>query len=189
MYLPQREQFVTGMTLVARTRSEPRSVLAAIREKVREIDPEMPLFDARTMEDHMGIALMPARLGGSVLGLFGALGLALAAVGIYGVTAHSVARRRRELGIRVAMGADRSSVLRLVLGEGMRLAALGAAIGLAGALGAARLVSGLLYGVSALDPVAFVAVPLVLVSVALLAVWLPARRAAGADPMRALRAE
>jgi ABC-type antimicrobial peptide transport system permease subunit len=141
------------------------------------------------MEDHMGIALLPARLGGTVLGLFGLLGLTLAAVGIYGVTAYSVASRKRELGIRVAMGADRSSVLRMVLGEGLRTTALGVALGLAAALGAAQLVKGLLYDTSSFDPVAFVGVPVVLAAVALLAVYLPARRAAGAEPMRALRAE
>jgi predicted permease len=189
MYLPQRELFTTGMSLVARTRSDPAAVLRAVQGTVRAMDPEMPVFDVRTMEDHMGIALLPARLGGTVLGLFGILGLTLAAVGIYGVTAYSVARRRRELGIRVAMGADRSSVLRMVLSEGMRTTALGVAIGLAAAAGAARLVSGLLYDTSAFDPFAFVGVPAVLAAVALLAVYVPARRAAGLEPMRSLRAE
>ncbi|HUP22513.1 MAG TPA: ABC transporter permease [Thermoanaerobaculia bacterium] len=189
MYLPQRELFTTGMSLVARTRSDPAAVLRAVQGAVRAMDAEMPVFDVRTMEDHMGIALLPARLGGAVLGLFGILGLTLAAVGIYGVTAYSVARRRRELGIRVAMGADRSSVLRMVLSEGMRTTALGVAIGLAAAAGAARLVRGLLYDTSAFDPVAFVGVPAVLAAVALLAVYVPARRAAGLEPMRSLRAE
>ena len=114
----------------------------------------------------MGIALMPARLGGSVLGLFGVLGLVLAAVGIYGVMAYSVAQRQRELGLRVALGADRVSVVRQVLGEGLRLALIGAAIGLIAAVGAAQLVSGMLYNVDALDPVAFVLVPVILISVA-----------------------
>jgi predicted permease len=189
MFLPQRELFTTGMSLVARTRSDPGATVRTLQEIVRSLDAEMPVFDVRTMEDHMGIALLPARLGGTVLGLFGLLGLTLAAVGIYGVTAYSVARRKRELGIRVAMGADRSSVLRLVLGEGLRTTALGVALGLAAALGAARLVRGLLYDTNAFDPVAFVGVPVVLAAVALLAVYLPARRAAGAEPMRALRAE
>ena len=137
----------------------------------------------------MGIALLPARLAGSVLGFFGLLGLLLAAVGIYGVMAYSVSQRKRELGIRVALGADRSSVLRLVLREGMRLALIGTAIGLAGALGASRLVAGLLYNASPLDPVAFVGVPLTLLAVAALAVYLPARRAAGVDPIGALKSE
>ena len=137
----------------------------------------------------MGMALMPARLGGSVLGLFGVLGLLLAAVGIYGVMAYSVAQRNRELGIRVALGADKPVVLKQVLGEGMKLAVVGAVLGLAGAAGAARLVQGLLYNVSAFDPTAFVTVPLVLVGVAAFAVYLPARRAASVDPMKALKSD
>ncbi|HVS16785.1 MAG TPA: ABC transporter permease [Thermoanaerobaculia bacterium] len=189
MYLPQRERFTTGMTLVARSAGDPQALLQTIRGTVRAMDADMPVFDVRTMEDHMGVALMPARLGGTVLGLFGLLGLALSAVGIYGVMAYSVARRRRELGIRIALGADRGTVLRSVVGQGMRLALLGTALGLLGAAGAARLVEGLLYNVSAFDPVAFVGVPLLLVSVALLAVYLPARRAAGVEPMRALRVD
>jgi ABC-type antimicrobial peptide transport system permease subunit len=164
-------------------------VLQRIRETIRAADPDMPVFDVRTMEDHMGIALLPARLGGSVLGLFGLLGLVLAAVGIYGVMAYSVAQRTRELGIRIALGSDRGDVVRLVLREGMRLAALGVALGLLGALGASRLVRGLLYGVSPLDPLAFSIVPLTLVAVAAVAVYLPARRAASVDPIRALKTE
>ena len=177
------------MILVARTSGDPQAVMERMRQLVRAADPDMPVYDVRSMEDHMGIALLPARLGGSVLGIFGLLGLTLAGVGMYGVMAYSVSQRRRELGIRVALGADRRSVLRLVLGEGMRLAALGTAIGVVGALGAARLVAGLLYNVSALDPVAFVGVPLLLVCVAALAVYLPARRAAAVDPIGALKAE
>jgi predicted permease len=189
MWLPNRELFATGVTLVARTSTNPAPVLQSIRRIVHSADPDMPVFDVRTMEDHMGIALMPARLGGSVLGLFGVLGLALAAVGIYGVMAYSVAQRKRELGIRVALGADKATVLRQVLGEGMRLALLGTVLGLAGAAGASRLVKSLLYNVSSLDPVAFVGVPLILVGVAAVAVYLPARRAAGVDPMKALKTE
>jgi ABC-type antimicrobial peptide transport system permease subunit len=137
----------------------------------------------------MGVALLPARLGGSVLGVFGLLGLTLAAVGIYGVMSYSVSQRKREIGIRVAMGADRATVLRLVLEEGMRLALTGALIGVVGAFGAARLVQGLLYDVSLVDPIAFAGVPIVLIAVATLAVYLPARRAAAVDPMKALKAD
>jgi ABC-type antimicrobial peptide transport system permease subunit len=189
MLLPQRELFESGMYVVARTAGDPQAVLRRIRELVRAADPDLPLFDVRTMEDHMGIALLPARLGGSVLGLFGVLGLLLAAVGIYGVMAYSVAQRSRELGIRVALGADRGSVLKLVLGEGLRLTAVGTVLGLLGAAGAARLVQGMLYNVSALDPVAFVGVPMLLVGVATLAVYVPARRAARLEPMRVLKSE
>jgi predicted permease len=189
MYLPNREVFHSDLTLVARTGGDPRVVLSRVQELVRAVDPDMPVYDVRSMEDHMGIALLPARLGGSVLGIFGLLGLVLAAVGIYGVMAYSVSQRTRELGIRVAMGADRRTVLRLVLGEGLKLALIGTALGIVGAFGAARLVQGLLYDVSAFDPVAFGGVPLVLLMVATLAVYLPARRAASVDPMRALKSE
>jgi ABC-type antimicrobial peptide transport system permease subunit len=141
------------------------------------------------MENHMGFVLLPARLGGSVLGMFGLLGLLLAAVGIYGVMAYSGSQRRRELGIRVALGADPSTLLRLVLGEGMKLVMIGTVLGLVAALGTAQLVQGLLYNVEAIDPVAFTTVPLLLVGVAALAVYLPARRAASVEPMRALKAD
>jgi predicted permease len=189
MYLPQRERFSSGMSLVARTASDPQEVLQDIRAIVRNADPDMPVFDVRSMEDHMGLALLPARLGGTVLGLFGFLGLILAAVGIYGVMAYSVAQRKRELGIRVAVGADRARVVRLVLGEGMTLAVIGSALGLAGALAASRLVASLLYNVSAFDPLTFIGVPVLLVGVAFLAVYLPARKAAGIEPMRVLKTD
>lgn len=189
MFLAQRQRHLTGMTLVARTKGDPQVIMQRIREIVRAQDPDLPVYDVRTMENFMGTALMPARLGGSVLGLFGLLGLVLAAVGIYGVMAYSVAQRRREIGIRVALGADRGTVIWMVLREGLRLTLLGAVIGLVAAAAGARLVKGLLYGVGTLDPVAFTAVPLVLVAVAALAVYLPARGAARADPMRVLKSE
>ncbi len=189
MYLSSHERFNSDMTIVARTPSDPQGALQAIQRLVRDADPDMPLYDVRTMADHMGIALLPARLGGSMLGIFGLLGLALAAVGIYGVMAYSVSQRRRELGIRVALGADRDNVVRMVVTEGMRLAIMGTVIGLVGAVAAAQLVKGLLYDVQPIDPIAFTGVPLLLIAVSGLAVYLPARRAARADPMRALKSE
>jgi predicted permease len=189
MYFPHRERFSFSMTLLARARTDPQAVTGGIQRIVREMDSDMPLYDVRTMEDHMGIALLPARLGGEVLGGFGLLGLLLAAVGVYGVMAYSVAQRTRELGIRMAVGANRSSVVRLVLAEGMKLAVIGTVLGLVGAAGASQLIKGMLYNVNALDPVAFLGVPLVLISVAALAVYLPARRAASVDPMKALKTD
>jgi predicted permease len=189
MYISHSERFVTDMTVIARTPTDPQAALRQIRSIISSADPDLPLYDVRTMEDHMGFVLLPARLGGSVLGMFGVLGLLLAAVGIYGVMAYSVSQRRRELGIRVALGADRATVLRLVLGEGMRLALIGTVLGLLGAVGAAQLVKGLLYNVEAIDPVAFTTVPLLLVAVAALAVYFPARRAASVEPMRVLKSD
>ncbi|MDX1393269.1 MAG: ABC transporter permease [Gemmatimonadota bacterium] len=189
MYLPERKHFRSSVSVVARTNGAPDLALRRIRETVRALDPDMPVYDVRTMEDHMGLALLPARLGGSVLGMFGILGLILAAVGIYGVMAYSVAQRTKEIGVRVALGADRGRLVRLVLREGMKLAVIGTVLGLLAAAAAARLVSGMLYNVSSLDPVAFVGVPLLLTGVAALAVYLPARRAARLDPIRALKTE
>ncbi|MDT8342595.1 MAG: ABC transporter permease, partial [Longimicrobiales bacterium] len=189
MYFPQRQLFDAATTVVARTQGDPAAVLGRIRSLVREIDPDLPVYDLRSMEDHMGFALLPARLAGIVLGLFGVLGLTLAAVGIYGVMAYSVSQRRRELGIRMALGAQRTQVEGMVVREGMRLAVAGAVLGLAGAVGAGRLVQGMLYNVSPLDPLAFTVVPLTLLAVAAAAVYLPARRAARADPVRALKSE
>jgi len=189
MYFPHLERFSFPMILYARTRMDPQAELGRIRTIVREMDSNMPLYDVRTMEDHMGIALLPARLGGEVLGGFGLLGLLLAGIGVYGVMAYSVARRTKEIGIRVAMGADRSSVIRMVLGEGLTLAGIGTVVGLIAAAVASQALKGMLYNVNALDPIAFMGVPLVLVSVAAIAVYLPARRAASVEPMKALKTD
>lgn len=189
MYLTHADWFRFAMSLVARTTSPPEGVLRGIRGIVRTLDGDMPLYDVRTMEDHMGTALLPARLGAAVLGIFGTLGLVLAAVGIYGVMSYSVVQRTRELGIRIALGATTASVVRQVLSEGMRLTAVGMGIGLLGAAGAAQLVKGLLYNVGPLDPVSFLGVPTLLIAVAAAAVLLPARRAASVAPVKALKTE
>jgi predicted permease len=189
MYLPERERFRSALSMVVRTPANPDVVLGRVREIVRGIDPNMPVFDVRTMEDHMGIALLPARLGGSVLAIFGFLGLALAAVGIYGVMAYSVAQRQRELGIRVALGADSLTVIQLVLKDGLTLAVIGIAIGLVGAAGTSQLVKGMIYNVRAIDPIAFSAVPAMLLVVAAVAVYVPARRAAEVEPVQVLKVD
>ncbi len=189
MYLPYAQGFRHTMTLHVRTAGEPAGMIPQLRRDIRALDPDVPLYDVRTMNNHLGIALLPARLGGVLLGIFGVLGLILAAIGIYGVMAYSVARRSREIGIRMALGAGRSEVVGMVLKQGGRLILIGTGLGIAGGLGVGTLVESLLYGVSAADPVTFVAVPAILVAVALLATYLPARRAAAVDPMAVIRAE
>ena len=135
------------------------------------------------------LALMPARLTGAVLGIFGLLGLGLAAIGLYGVMSYTVAQRTREIGIRMAIGAGRGDVIRLLMRQGLALVAFGTGIGLAFAVGAAKLARSQLYGSGGFDMITFAAVPIVLLSVAALAIWIPSRKASGVDPVMALRRE
>ena len=177
------------VTLVARTRGDPRAVLNALRAEVQKLDPAVSVYSMKTLKEHMGISLFPARMAAIALGSFGVLALILAAVGIYGVMSHVVAGRTREIGLRMALGAQFADVQRLILRQGMLLAAIGSGVGLIIAFGGARLMKSLLYGVSASDPLTFSFVAMVLLGVALLACWIPARRATRIDPMIALRAE
>jgi predicted permease len=188
-YYPQAQLWNSAMNIHVRTATDPASIAPRLRAEVAALDENLPISSVRTMNDLMGVALLPARLAGSVLGVFGLLGLVLAAVGMYGVMSYSVAQRTREIGIRMAVGAASGQVVSLVVRQGVTLVLLGAGIGLAGALGASQLVRGMLYGGSALDPLTFIGVPLVLLGVAMLAIWIPARRAATVDPMVALRME
>ena len=139
------------------------------------------------MTRHLGLALMPARLAGSALGVFGLLGLVLASVGMYGIMSYTVSQRRREIGIRMAVGAAGGDVVRMIMRQGLSLVVVGAVIGIAGALGASRLLRGILYSPSVVDPTTFISVPLLLTAVAALASWLPALRASSVDPLEALR--
>jgi putative ABC transport system permease protein len=164
-------------------------LLAAVQHELLAVDPALPGFFARTLEQQISLAFLPARLAGIVSAAFGLLALALATVGIYGVVAYSVAQRTREMGIRLALGATPGDVLRLVLGQGMRLVALGIVIGAAGALGLAQLVGGFLYDVHAADPGSYLAATALLTAMAIVSCYLPARRATRVDPMAALRHE
>lgn len=176
-------------TMLVRTTVQPETVIGAIRSEIRALDPNLPVTDVKTLREHMNLSLFPARAVAALLAAFGLLALALAAIGIYGVMAYSVAQRTREIGIRMALGAQRSDVLRLMLRQGMTLAAIGMGIGLATALVLTRLLSGLLYGVSSTDAVAFAGVSLLLGLVVLVACFIPASKAAKVDPMVALRYE
>jgi macrolide transport system ATP-binding/permease protein len=177
------------ITLHVRTASPPRSLLDAVQRDVNAVAPEWSLLNARTMEEQIGVSLLPQRVAGGVLTLFGIVALALAAVGLYGVVAYSVASRSREIGVRVALGARRVDVIRLVLRQGVVLVLIGLSIGVPAAWAVTRLLSGFLIGATATDLIAFGAASLMLASTALLASWIPARRAAAVDPVAALRRE
>jgi macrolide transport system ATP-binding/permease protein len=189
MYLSVAQHFNASRIVLVRTLGDPAAFAPTLRAEVAALDPAMPLSDVRTMEAHLGIALLPARLTGVVLGIFGLLGLGLAAIGIYGVMSYAVSQRTREIGIRMAIGAARGDVVRLLMQQGLGLVASGLAIGLVLALGAAKLASSQLYGSGGFDVLTFAVVPVVLIGVAALAIWIPSRKASGLDPVDALRME
>jgi predicted permease len=188
-YLAQAQHWREGMSIVVRTTGDPQQVAPVLRSAVAAFDETLPVSDIRTMTKHLGIALLPARLAAAALGVFGLLGLVLASIGMYGVMAYTVSQRRREIGIRMAIGAAGRDVVGMIMRQGLSLVIVGAAIGIGGALAASRLLRGVLYSPSVVDPVTFAGVPLLLTAVAALASWLPARRASGVDPLEALRRE
>jgi predicted permease len=189
VFRPQFRDYDTVVTLVARTRGDSRSVIAALRREFQSMDATLPLYDIKTLTEHMKIPLFPARMAANVLGSFGLLALVLAAIGIYGVMSYVVAGRTREIGLRMALGAQLRHVRRLILGQGMMLATIGLVVGLAIVFVLARFLTSMLYGVSPTDPITFVGITLLLAAVALLACYLPARRATHVDPMIALHEE
>lgn len=180
---------ITGQTLVVRSRGDPAGMTAAIRAMVASLDPDVPIYNVRTMREQVAESLAQPRLRSSLLGLFSLMALVLASFGVYGVIACGVAERRQEIGIRMALGARLEQVRRMVVGRGLRLAALGVALGLAASAGATRVLRSFLYGVSAGDPVTFLGTAAIFVAVALAASYLPARRATCVDPLRVLREE
>jgi putative ABC transport system permease protein len=181
---------VLNQTVVIRTTApDPHSLVPALRAAVHDLDPAVPIYDVKTMDEAVSRSLWRQRLNGQVLGIFAALALLLATVGIYGVISYAVTQRTREIGVRMALGAGRADVLALVVGQGARVALAGIVIGGLGALALSRVLASLLYEVGPTDPVTFVAVPVLIAGVALLASYLPARRAAKLDAALAIRAE
>jgi putative ABC transport system permease protein len=188
-YVPESQQPDDTLTVMVRTQGDPAALVGAVREALSSIDPAQPVDWVEPLESRIGKALVPRRFPLQLLATFAALALVLSALGIYGVTAYSVTQRSREIGVRIAIGAQRRDVLRMVMGGAVRLAALGVCIGLLAALAGARLLASQLYGVSARDPLTYAAISLLLALVALAASFLPALRATRVDPMSALRAE
>jgi putative ABC transport system permease protein len=178
-----------GLTLVVRTTSDPLAVAGSLQNAVWSIDKNLPVSEIRTMEDVVSEAVGPQRFNTVLLGVFSAVALVLAMVGIYGVLSDSVSARTHEIGVRMALGAQASSVLGMILRQGMALVGIGIAVGLAGAYLLTQLMTSLLYEVSTTDGFTFVAIPLALAAVALGACLVPARRATKVDPLVALRYE
>jgi predicted permease len=186
---PEKVFAFYGISILVKTAGNPRAHERTVRDAIAALDPSLAVFNTETMREHVDKSLLLPRLCAILLGVFGAVGITLAAIGLYGVMSYSVRRRTREIGIRMALGARAENVLAMVLRQGMVLAACGMAAGLAAAYALSRFAASLLYGISATDTITFVAVPAVLLAVAFVAVALPARRAAAIDPIQAVRSE
>ncbi len=190
MYMPYAQRPKDNEAcFVIRTLQTPLASVPEVRRAVQEVDPDLPLAEIKTMAQVLSTSLTDWRFHAILLGAFGSVALFIAAIGIYGVVSYSVAQRTHEIGVRVALGAERNDVLKLVVGQGAKLTMVGVAIGTAGALALTRSLASILYGVKPTDPLTFVLVPLLLIAVALLASYIPARRATKVDPMVALRYE
>ena len=193
VYVPyfqdENEGWFNTMYLAVRANSRPLELAAAVRAQVQGLDPDQPIAEVATLNDLIGRSESQSRFTTLLLALFAAVGLVLAVVGLYGVMAYSVAQRTHEIGVRMALGAGRRDVLRMVVGRGLGLGLAGVVTGLAGALALTRFLSSQLYGVRPTDPATFAGVALILMVVAMLASYIPARRATKVDPMVALRYE
>jgi predicted permease len=189
LYLPEAQAPVSWLTLAVRASGDPARMLGAVRNEIRGVDPDQAVFEVATMEGLLAESIAKRRFVMLLLAGFAALALALAAIGVYGVMAYTVAQRTQEIGVRMALGAQSGDVLKLVVGQGMRLALGGVGAGLAAACGLTRMMATLLFGVRATDPLTFGSIALLLTAVALLACYIPARRVTKVDPMIALRRE
>jgi putative ABC transport system permease protein len=189
LYFSSQQDLWPAMSLVVRSNVEPASLSAAVRQAVNEVDRSVPVADVKTMEHIVSESITQPRFNLFLLGLFSAVAMVLSAAGIYGVTAYTVTQRTHEVGIRIALGAQVTDVLRMILGQGMAVIGVGLVVGLAAAFGLMRLLRSLLFGVGENDPLTFVAITVGLILVALIACYIPARRATKVDPLVALRAE
>ena len=189
MFRPFSQVYEAQAALVVQTAGDPRPMVATVERAIHALDANLPVLDAETLAQYMSIPLFVPRFTGTLLGVFGLLALLLAAVGLSGVVAYYVGLRTREIGVHLALGAERRDVLKLVVKQGMRLSLVGVGIGLVAALAVSRVLSGLLFGVRSTDPVTYLAAAVVLVATTLLACYLPARRATRVDPVVALRYE
>jgi putative ABC transport system permease protein len=189
VYVPHMQDPLQTVVLVVRHDGDPAAVTTALRRVIQSNDPDMPLYEVHTMTEAIDQGLWDNRVWVTLMSVFATLALIIAAVGIYGVMAYSVAQRTQEIGIRMALGAARQDVLRLVVGQAMRLTILGVGIGLAGAYAVTRLMASVLFGVSATDPPTFIGVTVILALSSIVAAWLPAERATRVDPMIALRSQ
>jgi ABC-type antimicrobial peptide transport system permease subunit len=189
MYVPFKQDVFSSMWMVVRTGGDPAQMAGAARQAVREVDSSLPAFSITPLADVVSATVADRRFSMLLLGLFALVALFLAAVGLYGVVAYTVTQRTQEIGLRMAIGAEPGQVLRMIIGGGMKLAAIGVAVGVAGALALANLVASMLYGVTPFDPASYAGTAGVLLAVAALACWLPARRAMRVDPLVALRQE
>jgi putative ABC transport system permease protein len=190
MYFPYQQksdqEWNAPRDLAIRTSVEPLSLVAVVRNEIHQVDPDQPISNVRTMDQVLGEETASRRLGMTLLTIFATLALLLATLGIYGVLAYFVVQHTQEIGVRMALGAQRSDILRLVVMKGMRLAVLGVVIGLVAAFALTRLMASLVYGVGTADPLTYATIALLLTGVAFLACYLPARRATKVDPMVAL---
>ena len=177
------------MYFIVRTAIDPLAAITIVRRDIARLDPDQPISDVRTMDARINRSLKDRRFNMVLLAVFASCALTLAAIGIYGIVAYSVTRRTHEIGVRVALGAQRIDILRMVFRQGMTMTLIGTGAGLAAALAGTRVMSSLLFGVSAADPVTFVVIPILLLAVAAWACYMPARRATRVDPIVALRCE
>jgi ABC-type antimicrobial peptide transport system permease subunit len=187
IYYPLTQVYTSSAALVVRTDTDADSQIASVRSEVQKLDPLLPIYDAKTLSEHMRLGLFPLHAGVVAVGSFALLAMILAAIGIYGVMAYSVGQRTQEIGIRMALGARAGDVWKMVLKQGVLITAIGMAFGLVCAIGLSGVVASLLYGVSATDPLTFLLITLLLSAVALAACFIPARRATKVDPVLAIR--